>query len=35
MAEALLAECDTSGRLPERLQSQARMLVGMLELRLA
>ncbi len=35
MAEALLAECDTSGRLPERLQSQARMLVGMLEQRLA
>jgi Zn-dependent M28 family amino/carboxypeptidase len=35
MAEALLAQCDPSGRLPERLQSEAMMLVGMLEQRLA
>jgi len=35
MAEALLAVCDTSGRLPNSRQSEAMMLVAMLEQRLA
>jgi Zn-dependent M28 family amino/carboxypeptidase len=35
MAEALLAACDKDGRLPQNLQSDATMLVGMIEQRLA
>ncbi|MDI1428971.1 M28 family metallopeptidase [Polyangium sorediatum] len=34
-AEALLAECDTSGALPDPLRNHASMLVGMLESKLA
>lgn len=35
VAETLLADCDAQGRLPEELQMQATLLVGLLEQRLA
>ena len=35
MAESLLAACDRNGRLPERRRDEVRMLVGLLEARLA